>query len=138
MLSQHAVHWGGRSGFLMPLTSMVIPCVETAISPLSWASTCFSSLLPHRGGELWFTPSRYLRNRSLRCLMVTLPLHDIGSETRLTDRTASVVERQPGLLKPASAGGKRLLKMQCCDRSKAPLILQCCCILPYTARREHQ
>lgn len=47
-----AVRRGGRSGFLMPPTSMITPCVETASSPLSWASTCFSTLSSHRRGEL--------------------------------------------------------------------------------------
>ena len=128
-----AVHWGGKSGFLMPPISMVIPCTETAASPLLWASTCFSSLLSHRGGALWFTPSKNVRTCSLRCVMVTLPLHYSSLKTQLSDCASSVVQRQPDLLKPVSAGGKQLLKMHCCNWSKMPLILKCWYILPYTA-----
>lgn len=133
-----AMHRRGRSSFLMPPTSMVIPCIETAASQLSWASTCFSSLLPHRGGELLFTPSKNVGTCSLRCLMVTLPLHYSSLKTQLTDCASSAVQRQPGLIKPLSAGGKWLLKMQCSDWSKTPLIFQCCCVLPYAARCEHR
>lgn len=77
-----------------------------------------------------------VRTCRLGCLMVPLPLHYSSLKPQPSDCTSSAVRRQPGWLKAASAGGKRLLTMHRCDAPKMPLILECWCISPYAAWSE--
>lgn len=105
---------------------------KTAPSLLPWASTCFSGLLSCWGREIWVTPLRNWRTCSLHC---TLPIHYSGLKIELTDCASSVVQTQPGFLKPASAWGQvasenalLLLVKDTFNPSVLLYLLMCCCI----------